>query len=754
MDPLRDASDSTDRSDAARRHERLSVLFAEARRRPAAERLTWLSTECSDDPELLTDLRSLLAIDDAGTPLDEGLLSAPHSVATLLEPETPSIDGYTIGTKLGEGGMGTVYQAEQDHPRRRVAIKVLHAGDGERARRFEREADVLARLHHPGIAPIYAAGFTRSTSHAPSRPFIAMELVDGIAVDAFVRDCAPSTRDVVRMMVRVCDAVHHAHVNGVVHRDLKPSNILVDAHGRPRVLDFGVARVLLDDGDRSVHTKDGQFVGTLRWMSPEQIGAVGGEVGPRSDVYALGLLLHALLGGAPIFPDAHLPLAEAVRVIRDVEPLPLGRVDPRLRGDLESIVGVALRKEPAERYADAGALGRDLERWLDGEAVSARPLGGVERLRRFAAQNRLVVAATLTAVVALGAGLTATSLSLLQVRTERDNAQRETRNARAALDFVTLLLRGADPAEQDPHGGLSGMPAPIPSVRELLDQATAALPSTVDGQPKLEVELRLILGETYTHFGLYDEAEGHFRTALALIDATEDIDPAIATGVTTSLASLYAMTNRVDDLAPLVERIHASERTTTQDALRLMAMGILLQEADRGPEAITTFERALELALSAEANGAAPSTMPWLIRSNLVNVLVGEGHFDRAEPLIEEVLRTDPKSSPRNTMNVRNSLGWMRMKQGRAAEAIEIYRSLMTDIGPTLPPIDRMRAATTVNLARALREAGRLDEAEPLARDALAQMITLFGESAARTASARRLVNDIVAKRGGSSTTP
>ncbi|MBL9118682.1 MAG: serine/threonine protein kinase [Phycisphaerae bacterium] len=745
----RDDSDSTD---AARRHLRLSVLFTEARQRPPHERLTWLTDECSDDPELLTDLRSLLAIDEAGTPLDDPVLSRTAAVTSLLADNAITIPGYHVGAVLGEGGMGTVFEADQFHPRRRVAIKVLQIADRDRQRRFEREADVLARLHHPGIVPIFAAGFTAHTALSPSRPFIAMELVQGLPIDRHIDETSPSPKAIVRLFVQICEAIHHAHVNGVVHRDLKPSNILIDAAGRPRILDFGVARLvegIHDEADATIApTRDGQVIGTLRWMSPEQIGAGGADqgrdVGPRSDVYAIGLLLHAALGGAAIFPPGHLTLAEAVRIIRDVEPLPLGRTRRELRGDLEAIVSMALRKASRERYPDAAALGRDLERWLDGEQVSARRRGTLERAKRFAAQNTLLVGVVGTAILALGAGLAVTVAALGDARRQRDAALRETATSEASIEFLSRVLRGADPMQQDPHAGLNGNPASLPTVQELLDQASAALPETVADQPELELKLRLILGETYSHFGLHGASEAHFVRALELAETTLGPDDPQVTYAAAALAMLFSMQDRIPEARALVHKIKPTDTGGEYTARRLLAIGMVLIQSEEFEGAIETFDGALATLAAAES---ADPDLVWAIKANLLAVLVQTDRLDRAEATYRDLLAADLGLHPSTTLTIRCDYGRLLFKLGRRSEALAHFAKLVDDARGILAPIDRVLMGILVNEARVLLADGQLDRAEANAREALGIAHRLFTRDSRTERLIEKLLESIHVER-------
>src|SRR5262249_41988983 len=285
--------------------------------------------------------------------------------------------------ELGRGGMGVVYLAEQQNPSRLVALKVIAAGltVGDALRRFEHEAQVLARLKHPGIAQVFEAG-TGDTGDGV-RPYFVMELIEGQSLTDYARARALPTRQRLELFVKVCAAVQHAHQKGVIHRDLKPGNILVDEAGRPRVLDFGVAR-LTGPGPGDTHaTAVGQLVGTLPYMSPEQVAADPDALDTRSDVYTLGVILYQLLTGRLPYEVAGKPAREAARVITEREPARLGSVDKALRGDLETVVARALEKDRERRYSSADALADDVERYLRGDPILARPASALYQLKKF-----------------------------------------------------------------------------------------------------------------------------------------------------------------------------------------------------------------------------------------------------------------------------------------------------------------------------------------------------------------------------------
>jgi serine/threonine protein kinase len=333
-----------------------------------------LAEQCGADAALRHDVEAMLAALD----VPDAFLD-PHDIPTM----DPDADGpLDPGTRLGEflvlraigsGGMGVVYAAQQDRPRRTVALKVLRRGlrRPDIQKRFEREAEVLGRLQHPGIAQIYA--FRQGERAAPA--YLVMELVEGPPITEFARARELTFAERVALVARLCDSVQHAHERGIVHRDLKPANVLVTADGQPKVLDFGIARATGREGHLStIHTAHGQLVGTLAYMSPEQLDGASSAVDARSDVYAIGVLMYRLLSGRLPIDIGDIPFAEAVRRLADGVPAPLDTVNPSFAGPLSSIVSRAMHRRPHGRYQSAADFAADLRAYLDGRPITASML--------------------------------------------------------------------------------------------------------------------------------------------------------------------------------------------------------------------------------------------------------------------------------------------------------------------------------------------------------------------------------------------
>jgi WD40 repeat protein/predicted Ser/Thr protein kinase len=450
--------------------DRVQHLFDQAVALPADQRAAFLETACAGDPALRAEVESLLACDldfteGAG---DDGMLKSPivrapgpaasdaREPSVTLSPRHPvtlsssRVGHYRVVRCIAEGGMGAVYEAEQDSPRRTVALKVIRPGLASPAliQRFTHEAQFLGRLHHPGIAQVYEAGLADD-----GQPFFAMEFIRGLPLDEYARQRALAPPDRLALVARACDAVQHAHDQGVIHRDLKPANILVDESGQPKVLDFGVARAT--DADLLTGaglTRTGQLLGTPNYMSPEQVTADPAAIDHRADVYALGVILFELLAHRPPYQLEGRPLAEVARLILEAEPPRLGSVSPELRGDVETIVAKALAKDPARRYQSAAELAADLRRWLAHEPIRARPPSALYQLRQFARRHKALVGGVVATVAALVLGLICTILFAVGEARQRRQADDKTREAqfqeyRAHIAAAVAALSVHDEAE-------------------------------------------------------------------------------------------------------------------------------------------------------------------------------------------------------------------------------------------------------------------------------------------------------------------
>jgi len=426
----------------------------------------YIAAACGTDVALRGEVRAVLAAASdelADDPLaDDQMQEARWALEGLMEepparPLPEKIGEYTVVRRIGQGGMGVVYEAEQDSPRRSVAIKLLHPmhETPESSSRFRREAQLLGRLQHPGIAQIFEAGTFEGTRGPQA--FLSMELVEGECIDNFASAHDLDVAARLMLIARLCDALHYAHQKGVLHRDLKPANILVTSEAvmpasvdrsglaalpQPKILDFGVARAL--DADLSTvtpQTIEGQLVGTVPYMSPEQAAGDPDRVDARSDVYAAGLIAYELLAGCLPYEVRGKLVHEAIRVIRDEEPSILGVVDPVLRGDVETIVAKALEKDRDRRYASAAELAADIRRHLSHEPIKARPPSTLYQLKKFTRRNRTLVGGVVaTLVVALVGSVIATRFAFEATRRTKEVERQAGEIERQAKDVLRLSL--------------------------------------------------------------------------------------------------------------------------------------------------------------------------------------------------------------------------------------------------------------------------------------------------------------------------
>ena len=380
--------------EAVARETRVREYFERAIASRGEARANVIAQARAEDESLASEVESLQAYSDETGLLDGGVSGVADVIAELTDEcgKTPSeIGQFAVVREIGRGGMGVVYEAQQKFPQRRVAVKLVRSdvATPSMMRRFRHEAQALGMLQHTAIAQVLEAGVAQVDGRA--RSFIAMELADGLALHKWVRERKASPREILELMAKVADGVDHAHKRGVIHRDLKPSNVIVNERAEPKILDFGVAR-LTESGQQTgatIATAAGQVIGTIGYMSPQQLSGDQRQIDVRCDVYAMGAMLYELLAGKPAIEVPTLSLLEAIEAIKTKDPTPLGRVRTELRGDIEAIVGKALEKSVEKRYQTASELAEDIRRYLQGQPVLARPQTAMYQFRKFAGRNKL-----------------------------------------------------------------------------------------------------------------------------------------------------------------------------------------------------------------------------------------------------------------------------------------------------------------------------------------------------------------------------
>lgn len=753
-------------------YRRSKSAFLAVCERPESEWPVVIAEVCGQDTQLRCEVERLLAADvrtrqswdEPGAVVREqaeAVLNADLEVtAGHVLPD--KVGAYAVTGWLGEGGMGVVYEAEQANPRRRVAIKVLRRSlitPGVR-RRFEREAEVLGQLQHPGIARIFEAG-----TDADGAPFIAMEFVRGVPLNSYLREVELSIEDRLRLVAAICDAVDHAHRKGILHRDLKPSNVLIESDGVPRVLDFGVARVLDTEVVMTQHTESGQLVGTLPYMSPEQ-AAGGSGIDVRSDVYALGVMLFETLAGRLPYPILGQGLIEAVKILREVEPERLGSVDRRFRGDLETIVAKALEKDADRRYASAAELGADLRRSLRDEPIVARPPSAVYQLTKFARRNRALVTAAGAVFVTLLVGFVGVAVALRSERDQRILAEQRLERAETAerlaeerrleaerqgriASEVNGFLNEDLLAALDPFNGPGGSPTSLDPggsglLRRALDSTVSRLEGRFAEEPAAEAEIRLTIARGYMRLTHYEAAEPQVTRAIEILTEAFGGDDEWSQKAWYLLADLYMSTGRLDD----AERIYAENQSRAArfgNDVPLSArhnLASLRRRQGRYTEAVAAHRAILEEVRSKHAEGDRRTLVA---KSSLAMALQDTGGFEEAEQLLRETLSGRLQlegEDDLDTATAQSNLAACLIDVDRFDEAEALLATARATYVSRVGESHGHTIALDTHRVEVLRQQERYGEAEALARELLERATSHLG-------AGQRLTENVVQLLGG-----
>ena len=739
--------------------ERLIQIYNDANSRPNAnERARFIAAACQDDPELKQEVLSLLeSHDNAGDFLENSIL-APISLITEKPGDT--IGRYRLLEKIGEGGFGIVFMAEQQHPvRRRVALKVIKPGMDTRQviARFEAERQALALMDHPNIARVLDAGATDT-----GRPYFVMELVKGVPITDYCDKCNLTPEQRLELFVPVCRAVQHAHQKGIIHRDLKPTNVMVTLHDGqpvPKVIDFGIAKATGQQlTEKTLFTNFTQLVGTPLYMSPEQAELSGLDVDTRSDVYSLGVLLYELLTGTTPFDKAVLGKAaydEVRRIIREEDPpKPSTRIstmgealsavsnhratEPKklgqfVRGELDCIVMKALEKDRTRRYETADALAADVRHFLEGEPVSARPASAAYRARKFATKHKVGFAAAAAVAAALVLGIIGTTAGLVRARSEKAQAQRESGRATAVSGFLQSVLASARP---DAVGG--GQDA---KVVDLLKWADSRIETELAGQPEAQIQTRYTLYASYCSLGLKSESLASLDRAYTASQQAGMEQAEIGIRVALHKARVDVMFGGTLDAS---ERL---ARTAAERAQRLLGedhevtlfsygvMGKLCDAAGKTAEADDNYRRledGLRRLKSLKMSDAAVA----MTLSDYAGVLRSRGEFARAETHCREALTIATAARRRMTMAeiwAFEGLGEALQNQDKWQEAAKVYENALADLRPRVG--DAQLKELMNRCAEALRRLGREEDAAKVQQQ-LTSALTALAAAPASTAAA------------------
>ncbi|PYQ06096.1 MAG: hypothetical protein DMF83_13590 [Acidobacteria bacterium] len=719
------------------RWQRVSAVLDATLELPAPARAAYLAEACAEDADLRRHVEELLAADaDARSFLVGSAVerAAPlvAEVAGQLELPPPAtgegriVGAYRLERELGEGGMGVVYLAERVDGQfdQQVAIKLLKRGvpgmDAER--RFLQERQILARLQHPGIARLLDGGVT-----ADGSPFFVMERVEGTPITEYCDARRLGVEQRLRVILAVCEAVQYAHRSLVVHRDLKPSNILLDAAGRVKLLDFGIAK-LLAQGSEGASAESGRTA--LRAMTPEYAAPeqVRGEaVTTATDVYALGVLLYELLAGARPYGVARGSAGELERAILEQEPArPSDRARTaspgapgrdrrrRLRGDLDRIVLRALQKDPERRYPSAEALANDIHRHLEGLPVSARGDGFAYRLSKFLRRHRVVTSAAAVVILSLVGGLVAATV-------EARRAQREARKAEAVKDFLQSLFSASDPAQAQGRQR---------TARELLDDGARRIETELPDQPEVQSEVARLIASTYHGLGEYDRAASLLRADL---DRRRHLDGPRSTAAAESLTQLADVLydqGRVDPAAPLyeealaIQRDRRGERSPEVAELLWDIAGVKRNHGDLGAAERLQNQA---LAIDVETRGEDSREAAAVRESLAITYADGDRYAEAAaiqQPVVAWRERHSGPDHPQTLIARYNHATYL-LALGRATEVAPVAQDLVARQRRVLGPRHADLATSLRLLARALDATGRSEEA----RAPIAEAVAIHRES-------------------------
>ncbi len=763
--------------------QKIAELIDGTIRLDSAERRAILEEACGEDASLRVRLEALLQARDSAR-ADDGSTTPPAVPATNWSEALigTQVGQYRVVGIISSGGMGTVYEAEQETPRRLVALKMLNRDitSMDILRRFEYESQILARLSHPGIAQVYEAGrHLIGGVGAMMLPYFAMEYVENARlINDFARQAMLSTRARIELFLQVCEAVQYGHHRGIIHRDLKPGNILVDEAGQVKVIDFGVARVSEPDAELgSVHTEAGQLIGTLQYMSPEQCAGDPHEVGIRSDVYSLGVVLYEMLLEQLPYDVKDSSVLEGARRIRDVPPTPPSTVDRSLAGDLNVILLTALEKERKARYQSVDALAEDLRRHLAGDLILARPAGPITRTVK-ALKRRPVITVGVLSVLAFLLYVVSWSYPQSLREQARTSAALARERDRALEKVETNLF--LDEMLSAPHPFKDGKDV---KVVDVLDQAAARIDEALSEQPGVEASLRNTIGWSYLKLGSFGEAEEHLRSAVEIQRGVTDTDEVETLLLESRLAAVLMERDELGEAESLVRKAldGLREHLTSAHPSTLQAMvnlGKILHLRNQFDEAESILTEALEIYRTAEDEDSAHAleTLSQLAatkkrKGDLVgaaamfseayekqrelhgahhgNTLVTMGHLamllnDQGDYAASEALFREAIDIRRElqgedhpaTLAVMNNLTLPLSKQGKLQEAEEIQQESLRIRRESLGDEHQHTIATMVNLAITRMTLGRLAEAELLYQEALGYLRTEEGPRSHLYASA------------------
>jgi len=590
------------------------------------------------------------------------------------------IGQYQITRVIASGGMGTVFEALQENPKRPVAVKIVKSSlaDEGAVRRLEYEAQLLARLRHPGIAQIYEAGSYDDSGI--QTPFFAMEYIPNArTITQYASENNLDSSSRIKLFLQACDAIHHGHQRGIVHRDLKPSNILVDSSGRVRIIDFGVARATDADTKQAAGiTNYGQIVGTVQYMSPEQFDADPHDIDIRSDVYALGLILYELLSGSIPYATSSDKIFDFASEVREGRTIPISDKNSSFKGDLEAIIQMAMHRDREHRYQSAYGLALDIRRFVKGDAVVATRPGLGYQIKIFARKNKLVIGLVGVVFALLLTSVIVASSLLVTVEQERERVALESDKAKKAHVFLNNIFETAIPI---------GYGKPVP-ISRLLDKSTEMLEDAFPNDPEMESDIRRSLGLGYMKLSKFDEAYEHLKNALLLRkESLGDLHPKTKI----SLKDMRKINNFIGDFKGKLSnckeicRIDSLEMRSKNESIYRSQLSVVY-----GLENLGKISEALDLTSKIKESFIKefPDDKKLLcdINSELSWLLLLSGRLDEAEKIAKENFKTafSKIEDSRYVEYSKSILAASLISKGNLEEAVELYGNF-----PTYPGLDK-----------------------------------------------------------------